>query len=71
MWSNSLQNRQLSSSGCVAYEIAMQALRIEYEVVGVRYNAKEKQSRTCYIYQTKGYVRCIHDRLNGKKITQK
>lgn len=38
MWSMNPKNRMMSSSGGVAYEIALKALEMGYEVVGVRYN---------------------------------
>lgn len=44
MWSKNPVHRQLSTSGGVVYEIAQYAIENGYEVVGVRYNAKEHKA---------------------------
>ena len=40
-WSNNIENRKLSSSGGVAYEISKAALGMGYSIICVRYNIEE------------------------------
>ena len=43
-WSNDSENRKLSSSGGVAYEVAHYALSKGYLLIGVRYNVEKKRA---------------------------
>lgn len=65
MWSTNPKNRQQSSSGGVAYEIALQALTMGYEVIGVRYNTEKHRAE---------HMICTHpeeiDAIRGSKYIQ-
>lgn len=43
-WSKDPVNRQLSSSGAVAYELSILAIELGFQVIGVRYNVDENKA---------------------------